>query len=132
MDTREAGCIFCRPHEELNGLIDLQHVLKYRAEARSSPYATNDLLTIMVPQGSRRKIKSLSDLGKPGIRPAAMPNRIRGASPGRSKIALAKAGGDALEKMVYDTKVGMARLPDPDTSSADPVIHHAGARRCRC
>src|SRR5258708_8394137 len=74
------------------------------------PYATNDL-TIMVPKGNPAHVKSLSDLGKPGIR-LAMPNPEFEGVARQIKIALAKTGGDALEKMVYDTKVkdGTAKL----------------------
>ena len=91
--------------KKVNGLID-QGLLVGPAV----PYATNDL-TIMVPKGNPAHVKSLSDLGKPGIR-LAMPNPEFEGVARQIKIALAKTGGDALEKMVYDTKVkdGTAKL----------------------
>ncbi len=74
------------------------------------PYATNDL-TIMVPKDNPAHVKDLADLGKPGIR-LAMPNPEFEGVARQIKIALTKAGGDALEKMVYETKVkdGTAKL----------------------
>jgi molybdate transport system substrate-binding protein len=74
------------------------------------PYATNDL-TIMVPRDNPAHVQNLADLGKPGIR-LAMPNPEFEGVARQIKIALTKAGGDALEKMVYETKVkdGTAKL----------------------
>ena len=74
------------------------------------PYATNDL-TIMIPKDNPAHVKDLADLGKPGIR-LAMPNPEFEGVARQIKIALTKAGGDALEKMVYETKVkdGTAKL----------------------
>jgi molybdate transport system substrate-binding protein len=74
------------------------------------PYATNDL-TIMVPKDNPAHVKDLADLGKPDIR-LAMPNPEFEGVARQIKIALTKAGGDALEKMVYETKVkdGTAKL----------------------
>ena len=83
---------------KVNGLID-QGLLVGPAV----PYVTNDL-TIMVPKDNPAQIKSLSDLGKPGMR-LAMPNPEFEGVARQIKIALIKVGGDALEKMVYDTKV---------------------------
>lgn len=66
-------------------------------------YATNQL-TIMVPKGNPAKITSLSDLGRPDIQ-LAMPNpEFEGVSR-QVKAALSKAGGEALVKAVYETKV---------------------------
>ena len=79
------------------------------------PYVTNDL-TIMVPKDNPAQVKSLSDLGKPGIR-LAMPNPEFEGVARQIKIALAKAGGDALERMVYDTKV-------KDGTTTLTRIHH--------
>jgi molybdate transport system substrate-binding protein len=95
---------------KVNGLID-QGVLVGPA----IPYATNDL-TIMVPKDNPAQVKSLSDLGKPGIR-LAMPNPEFEGVARQIKIALAKTGGDALEKMVYDTKV-------KDGTATLTRIHH--------
>jgi molybdate transport system substrate-binding protein len=74
------------------------------------PYATNDL-TIMVPKDNPAHVQNLTDLGKPGIR-LAMPNPEFEGVARQIKIALTKAGGDALERMVYETKVkdGTAKL----------------------
>jgi len=74
------------------------------------PYATNDL-TIMIPKDNPAHVKDLADLGKPDIR-LAMPNPEFEGVARQIKIALTKAGGDALEKMVYETKVkdGTAKL----------------------
>jgi molybdate transport system substrate-binding protein len=83
---------------KVNGLID-QGLLVGPAV----PYVTNDL-TIMVPKGNPARIKSLSDLGKPGIR-LAMPNPEFEGVARQIKIALTKTGGDALEKTVYNTEV---------------------------
>jgi ABC-type molybdate transport system substrate-binding protein len=68
------------------------------------PYATNDL-TIMVPQGNPAHIAALADLGKPGVR-LVMPNPAFEGIARQIKAALNKAGGAALEKQVYETKVG--------------------------
>jgi molybdate transport system substrate-binding protein len=90
---------------KVNGLIE-QGVLVGPAV----PYVTNDL-TIMVPKDNPAHVKDLADLGKPGIR-LAMPNPEFEGVARQIKIALTKAGGDALEKMVYETKVkdGTAKL----------------------
>jgi molybdate transport system substrate-binding protein len=74
------------------------------------PYATNDL-TIMIPKDNPAHVKDLADLGKPDIR-LAMPNPEFEGVARQIKIALTKAGGDALQKMVYETKVkdGTAKL----------------------
>ncbi|MCL4526333.1 MAG: substrate-binding domain-containing protein [Gammaproteobacteria bacterium] len=67
------------------------------------PYVTNDL-TIMVPKGNPAHITGLQDLGKPGVR-LSMPNPAWEGVARQIKMSLTKAGGPALEKMVYDTKV---------------------------
>jgi molybdate transport system substrate-binding protein len=96
--------------KKVNGLID-QGVLVGPA----TPYATNDL-TIMVPKDNPAHVKSLSDLGKPGIR-LAMPNPEFEGVARQIKTALTKTGGDALEQMVYDTKV-------KDGTATLTRIHH--------
>jgi ABC-type molybdate transport system substrate-binding protein len=78
-------------------------------------YVTNDL-TIMVAKGNPAHIESLADLGKPGIR-LAMPNPEFEGVARQIKIALTKAGGDALAKTVYQTKV-------KDGSAILTRIHH--------
>ena len=67
------------------------------------PYVTNDL-TIMVPKGNPAGIRTLDDLGEPGVR-LVMPNPAWEGVARQIEISLRKAGGPALEKMVYDTKV---------------------------
>jgi ABC-type molybdate transport system substrate-binding protein len=79
------------------------------------PYVTNTL-TIMVPKDNPAGVKGLSDLGKPGIR-LAMPNPEFEGIARQIKMALAKAGGQALETAVYDTKV-------KDGSTVLTHIHH--------
>jgi len=66
-------------------------------------YATNDL-TIMVPKGNPGHIHSLSDLGKPGVR-LVMPNPKFEGVARQIEAALRKAGGPALVRSVYTTKV---------------------------
>lgn len=78
-------------------------------------YVANDL-TIMVAKGNPAHIESLADLGKPGIR-LAMPNPEFEGIARQIKIALTKAGGDALAKTVYQTKV-------KDGSAILTRIHH--------
>jgi ABC-type molybdate transport system substrate-binding protein len=67
------------------------------------PYATNTL-TIMVPKGNPARIASLADLGKPGVK-LVMPNPEFEGIARQIKAALAKAGGEALVKTVYEDKV---------------------------
>ncbi len=67
------------------------------------PYVTNDL-TIMIPKGNPAHIENLQDLGKPGVR-LSMPNPAYEGIARQILISLRKAGGNALEQMVYDTKV---------------------------
>jgi len=67
------------------------------------PYVTNNL-TIMVPKGNPAHITGLQSLGKPGVR-LSMPNPAWEGVARQIKMSLVKAGGPALEKMVYDTKV---------------------------
>ena len=66
-------------------------------------YATNTL-TIMVPKGNPANIKSLNDLGKPGVR-LVMPNPEFEGVGRQIKASLDKAGGPELVKAVYETKV---------------------------
>ncbi len=69
----------------------------------ATPYVTNNL-TIMVPAGNPARIHSLADLGKPGVK-LAMPNPEFEGVVRQIKSALGKAGGPALVKAVYETKV---------------------------
>jgi ABC-type molybdate transport system substrate-binding protein len=79
------------------------------------PYATNTL-TIMVPAGNPARIHGLADLAKPGLR-LAMPNPEFEGVARQIKIALRHAGGPALVKAVYETKVA-------DGTTELTRIHH--------
>jgi len=79
------------------------------------PYVTNTL-TIMVPKGNPAHISSLTDLGKPGVM-LAMPNPAFEGVARQIKASLAKAGGDALDTLVYQTKVA-------DGTTLLTQIHH--------
>lgn len=78
-------------------------------------FASNDL-AIMVPKGNPLGIKSLTDLGDPKIR-LAMPNPAWEGVATQIMLSLKKAGGDALVKVVYETKV-------KDGSTRLTRIHH--------
>ncbi len=66
-------------------------------------YATNDL-AIMIPKGNPAHITGLRDLGRPDVR-VVMPNPAWEGVARQIKMSLAKAGGAALEREVYETKV---------------------------
>lgn len=80
-----------------------------------TPYVTNTL-TIMVPAGNPAHIHGLADLGRPDVR-LVMPNPEFEGVARQIKAALDKAGGPALVKQVYDTKVA-------DGSTELTHIHH--------
>lgn len=88
-------------------LAGLQAVNKQIADGvltgNAVPYATNDL-TIMVPAGNPAGVRGLSDLARPDLR-LAMPNPEFEGVARQIKAALQKAGGPALVKAVYETKV---------------------------
>jgi ABC-type molybdate transport system substrate-binding protein len=67
------------------------------------PYATNTL-TIMVPAGNPAHITSLADLGRPGVR-LVMPNPAWEGVARQIRMALERAGGPALARTVYVSKV---------------------------
>jgi ABC-type molybdate transport system substrate-binding protein len=67
------------------------------------PYATNNL-TIMVPAGNPGHVRGLADLARPDLK-LAMPNPEFEGVARQIKAALQKAGGPALVKAVYETKV---------------------------
>lgn len=67
------------------------------------PYATNEL-EIMVRAGNPKGIHSLADLARPGLR-LSMPNPQWEGVASQIADSLRKAGGDALYKTVYQTKV---------------------------
>lgn len=66
-------------------------------------YVTNDL-TIMIPRGNPGHIATLGDLGKPGAR-IVMPNPQFEGVARQIDSSLRKAGGSALARAVYTTKV---------------------------
>ncbi|HEX2868130.1 MAG TPA: substrate-binding domain-containing protein [Ignavibacteriales bacterium] len=70
---------------------------------QSVPFIKNKL-AIMVYKGNPHAINSLSDLGKPGLKVANPDPETEGIAK-KIKLALKKAGGDKLEKEVYETKV---------------------------
>ena len=79
------------------------------------PYVTNTL-TIMVPKGNPTHITGLTDLARPELR-LAMPNPAYEGIGRQIKMALTKAGGDALSTTVYQDKVA-------DGSTQLTAIHH--------
>jgi molybdate transport system substrate-binding protein len=95
---------------KVNGLID-----EGLLTGPGVPYVTNTL-AIMVPKGNPARIKSLSDLGRPGVR-LAMPNPAFEGIARQIKMALTKAGGQALADAVYGAKV-------KDGSTILTHIHH--------
>ncbi|MDE2340832.1 MAG: substrate-binding domain-containing protein [Alphaproteobacteria bacterium] len=66
-------------------------------------YATNTL-TIMLPKSNPKGIKSLNDLAGPDVR-LAMPDPKWEGIARQIQSSLVKAGGEALNTAVYDTKV---------------------------
>jgi molybdate transport system substrate-binding protein len=94
----------------VNGLID-QGLLIGPAVS----YVTNTL-TIMVRKGNPKEIKALADLARPDLR-LAMPNPQFEGVARQIKASLSKAGGEALTKAVYETKVA-------DGSAMLTRIHH--------
>jgi molybdate transport system substrate-binding protein len=67
------------------------------------PYVTNKL-AIMVQKGNPKQIATLADLARPDLR-LAMPNPAFEGVAQQIKASLGKAGGEALTKAVYETKV---------------------------
>jgi molybdate transport system substrate-binding protein len=67
------------------------------------PYVTNKL-AIMVQKGNPKQIATLADLARPDLR-LAMPNPAFEGVARQIKASLGKAGGEALTKAVYETKV---------------------------
>ena len=78
-------------------------------------FATNDL-TIMVPKDNPANITGLTDLGRTGLA-IIMPNPAFEGVAAQIKASLAKAGGEALAKTVYEAKVA-------DGSAVLTRIHH--------
>jgi molybdate transport system substrate-binding protein len=78
-------------------------------------FATNDL-TIMVPKGNPAHISGLADLGRPELA-LIVPNPAFEGVAQQIRISLVKAGGEALAKAVYETKV-------TDGTTVLTRIHH--------
>ena len=78
-------------------------------------FATNDL-TIMVPRDNPAHIAGLTDLGRPDLA-IIMPNPAFEGVAAQIKASLTKAGGEALAKAVYDTKIA-------DGTAILTRIHH--------
>jgi ABC-type molybdate transport system substrate-binding protein len=66
-------------------------------------FATNDL-TIMVSAANPARVAGLADLGRPGLA-LAMPNPDFEGVARQIRASLVKAGGEALNEMVYGKKV---------------------------
>lgn len=81
----------------------------------ATPYVTNTL-AIMVPAGNPAGIRTLADLARPNLK-LAMPNPAFEGIVRQIKLALGEAGGPALAKAVYETKVA-------DGSAELTHIHH--------
>ena len=79
-------------------------IMKQNGQVRNVVgYATNSL-EIMVRAGNPKTIRTLNDLGRADIR-LSMPNPQWEGVANQIANSLRKAGGDALYKTVYDTKV---------------------------
>ena len=105
-----------KPDAYFAGYKKVQELVKEgKLAAPAVPYATNTL-TIMVPAGNPAGVKSLVDLGKPGIK-LAMPNPAFEGIVRQIKISLKNVGGDDLANAVYERKV-------KDGSTILTHIHH--------
>lgn len=105
-----------KPDAYFAGLMKVRELIKDgKLEGEAVPYVTNTL-TIMVPKGNPAGIKDLADLGKKDVK-LAMPNPEFEGIARQIKMALTKAGGDALANTVYDTKV-------KDGTTVLTHIHH--------
>lgn len=94
-----------RPDVYLAGLEAVRkQIAAGRLRPPAVPYVTNTL-AIMVAAGNPRHITGLSDLAEPGLR-LAMPNPEFEGIARQIEASLVKAGGEALARQVYDTKVG--------------------------
>ncbi len=93
-----------RPDVYAAGLLKLKMLRnKGQVIAPLVPYVTNDL-AIMIPEGNPGRVHGLADLGRPGLR-LAMPNPAWEGVARQIRLSLLKAGGPALARMVYVTKV---------------------------
>ena len=105
-----------KPDAYFGGLVKVKDLIQQGLLSGDPvPYVTNTL-AIMVPKGNPAGITGLADLGKPGVR-LVMPNPEFEGIARQIKMALGKAGGEALANAVYDTKV-------KDGSTVLTHIHH--------
>lgn len=105
-----------KPDAYFAGLDRVKSLIKQGLlEGPAVPYVTNTL-AIMTPAENPAGVTTLADLGKADIR-LVMPNPEFEGVTRRIQAALRKAGGDALNDMVYKTKVA-------DGSTVLTQIHH--------
>ena len=81
----------------------LQAMARQQTVETPVAYATNNL-AIMARAGNPRHIRSLQDLGRADVT-LSMPNPAWEGVARQIEASLRKAGGDALERSVYQTKV---------------------------
>ena len=105
-----------KPDAYFAGLDRVKSLIKQGLlEGPAVPYVTNTL-AIMTPAGNPAHVAALADLGKADIR-LVMPNPEFEGVTRLIQASLRKAGGDALNDMVYKTKVA-------DGSTVLTEIHH--------
>jgi molybdate transport system substrate-binding protein len=105
-----------KPDAYLAGLAAVQRLVdQSKLEAPVVPYVSN-ILAIMVPKGNPARVATLTDLARNNIR-LAMPNPDTEGVTDQIKASLQKAGGEALIRTVYGSKVR-------DGSSYLTAIHH--------
>ena len=105
-----------KPDAYFAGLDRVKSLIKQGLlEGPAVPYVTNTL-AIMTPAENPAGVTTLADLGKADIR-LVMPNPEFEGVTRLIQASLRKAGGDALDDMVYKTKVA-------DGSTVLTQIHH--------
>ena len=105
-----------KPDAYFAGLDRVKSLIKQGLlEGPAVPYVTNTL-AIMTPAENPARVTTLADLGKADIR-LVMPNPEFEGVTRLIQASLRKAGGDALNDMVYKTKVA-------DGSTVLTQIHH--------
>ena len=105
-----------KPDAYFAGLDRVKSLIKQGLlEGPAVPYVTNTL-AIMTPAENPARVTKLADLGKADIR-LVMPNPEFEGVTRLIQASLRKAGGDALNDMVYKTKVA-------DGSTVLTQIHH--------
>jgi len=105
--------ITLKPDIYTAGKGDIDRMSNYISD--TAVYAFNKL-AIMVAKGNPKKIQSLLDLGRKEVR-VSMPNPSWEGIGKRIEEAYIKAGGDALKKMIMETKV-------EDSTTYLTQIHH--------